>query len=181
MKHKLPCQTVTGEKSTNFRKLIFLRGTRIPREQGQSLLTHFPGTELSFSFPVQSLKATRVHRPHLSVKGSEVLVTDAQSLEMAQGTAVPKRGKSVKNQEEMARQPQCSVKVVGQHGVCSLPHRLYKTKGRQAGDGQPLFQLLLQGGEELGFRDAKLNRKSRDRQLWPEVLRPTASAPNPGC
>lgn len=111
----LPCQTVTGEKSTNFRKLIFLRGTRIPGDQGQSLLTHFPRTDLSFSFPVQSLKTTRVHRPHLSVKVSEVLLTDTQSLEVAQGprgTVVPKRGKSVKNQEKTARQLQCSVSAL---------------------------------------------------------------------
>lgn len=85
LKHMLPCQTVTGEKSTNFRKLIFPRGTRIPGDLGQSLLTHFPRTDLSFSFPVQSLKTTRVHRPHLSVKVSEVLLTDTQSLEVAQG------------------------------------------------------------------------------------------------
>lgn len=76
------------------------------------------------------------------MKVSEVLVTETQSLEMAhspRGTAVLKRGKSVKNQE--VRQRQCSVRGGASMESASppwTPHRLHRAKGRQAGRGQLL-------------------------------------------
>lgn len=120
------------------------------------------------------------------MKVLEVLMTDTQGLgDVPQPQRdCSKRGKSVKNQEEVSRQLQGSVKV-GQHGVCSL-HPGFPTGSTEPREGKLGVAGRCSGSffrevKDLGFRDAKLNRKRRECQPWPEVPRPTASAPNPGC